>query len=84
MTRVIAHLAKVWVYLTGGEARALAAQLAAHFQEEDGPGEWRGHVESDDGRAEELTVDLDARLIRVNLVGGTVVTRRCGHLVQQL
>ena len=52
-------LAKVWVYLTEGEARALAAQLATHFQEEeDGPREWHGHVESDDGRAKELTVAL--------------------------
>jgi hypothetical protein len=51
-------LNKVWVYLTEGEARELAAQLALHFGDEDRPREWHGHVESDDGRAKELTVAL--------------------------
>ncbi len=50
-------LNRVWVYLTEGEARALLNHLATHFQE-NGTSEWHCHIESDDGRAKELTVAL--------------------------
>lgn len=49
---------KVWVYLTEGEARAMAQQLAGLFADDPPPREWHSHVESDDGRAKELTVAL--------------------------
>lgn len=51
-------LNKIWVYLTEGEARTLAGQLAALFAEDERPREWHSHIESDDSRAKELTLAL--------------------------
>jgi hypothetical protein len=51
-------LNKIWVYLTEGEARALAVQLSTLFDDDQRPNEWHSHFESDDGRAKELTLAL--------------------------
>jgi hypothetical protein len=51
-------LNKIWVYLTEGEARMLAGQLTALFADDERPREWHSHVESDEGRAKELTLAL--------------------------
>ncbi len=49
---------KVWVYLTKGEARSIARQLAALFDDDSPSGEWHSHVESEDGRGKELSLAL--------------------------
>jgi hypothetical protein len=51
-------LNRVWAYLTEGEARELAIQLATYFDDVDGPREWHGHVGSEDGSAKELTLAI--------------------------
>jgi hypothetical protein len=49
---------KVWIYLTEDEARSMAQQLATLFEDDRASREWHCHVESDDGRAKELTLAL--------------------------
>ena len=51
-------LNKVWLYLTEHEARELAESLAVHFTEGEDLGEWHAHLESEDGRAKEVTVAI--------------------------
>jgi hypothetical protein len=49
---------KAWVFVTESEARELAEALYQYFSEDDRTLEWHCHVESQDGRAKELTLAL--------------------------
>jgi hypothetical protein len=51
-------LDKIWVYLTVGEAREIAAQLSALFDEERHSHDWHSHFVGDDGASKELTLAL--------------------------
>ena len=51
-------LDKVWAYLTKAEAAELLEALNDYLSDTPLRTEWHAHVESDDGRAKELTVAI--------------------------
>jgi hypothetical protein len=51
-------LDKIWAYLTEREAAELLESLTDYFSETPPLPEWHTHVESDDGRAKELTIAI--------------------------